>query len=172
MNPSVIEHAPPATSVPETVENVYLPKVAVLDRVVNEIQEVKTFFWHFEDAAEQRAFRRFRPGQFAQVSLFGVGEFPTSLPPSPTEDETFFTVRQVGSCTSALHAAEAGRQIRGARALRQRLSDGGVSRQEPRLRCRGDWPDSFALRHRVRAREPRHTTSASRFSTAPRRRMN
>ena len=61
----------------------YLPKVAVLDRVVSEIKEVKTFFWHFEDAAEQRAFKRFRPGQFAQVSLFGVGEFPTSLPPSP-----------------------------------------------------------------------------------------
>jgi len=84
-------------------ENVYLPKTAVLDRVVSEISEVKTFYWHFEDSSEQKAFRRFRPGQFAQVSLFGVGEFPTSLPPSPTEDETFFTVRQVGSCTSALH---------------------------------------------------------------------
>ena len=98
----------PATSDPEIVENVYLPKVAVLDRVVSEIQEVKTFYWHFEDTAEQRAFKRFRPGQFAQVSLFGVGEFPTSLPPSPTEDETFFTVRQVGSCTSALHRLKPG----------------------------------------------------------------
>ena len=64
------------------MENVYLPKAAVLDRVVDEIHEVKTFYWHFEDAAEQAAFRRFRPGQFAQVSLFGVGEFPTSLPPT------------------------------------------------------------------------------------------
>jgi NAD(P)H-flavin reductase len=108
MNPSLIEHAPPETSVPEVIENVYLPKVAVLDRVVNEIKEVNTFVWHFEDAGEQRAFKRFLPGQFAQVSLFGVGEFPTSLPPSPTEDETFFTVRQVGSCTSALHALKPG----------------------------------------------------------------
>jgi sulfhydrogenase subunit gamma (sulfur reductase) len=89
-------------------ENIYLPKTAVLDRVVSEIAEVKTFFWRFEDPAEQKAFKRFRPGQFAQVSLFGVGEFPTSLPPSPTEDETFFTVRQVGSCTSALHSLKAG----------------------------------------------------------------
>ena len=108
MNPSAIEHVPPATTAPEIIENIYLPKVAVLDRVVDEIHEVKTFYWHFEDPAEQRAFRRFRPGQFAQVSLFGVGEFPTSLPPSPTEDATFFTVRQVGSCTSALHALKAG----------------------------------------------------------------
>jgi NAD(P)H-flavin reductase len=104
MNPSATEITP---TLPAT-ENVYLPKVAVLDRVVSEIAEVKTFCWHFEDPAEQRAFKRFRPGQFAQVSLFGVGEFPTSLPPSPTEDETFFTVRQVGSCTSALHQLKPG----------------------------------------------------------------
>jgi len=108
MNPYAIEHEALMNHAPETVENVYLPKVAVLDRVVSEIHEVKTFYWHFEDSAEQRAFKRFRPGQFAQVSLFGVGEFPTSLPPSPTEDETFFTVRQVGSCTSALHRLKRG----------------------------------------------------------------
>jgi len=89
-------------------ENVYLPKTAVLERVVSEIADVKTFYWRFEDPGEQRAFQRFRPGQFAQVSLFGVGEFPTSLPPSPTEEQTFFTVRQVGSCTSALHRLQPG----------------------------------------------------------------
>jgi NAD(P)H-flavin reductase len=92
-------------------ENVYLPKTAVLERVVCEIPEVKTFYWHFQEVAEQKAFQRFRPGQFAQVSLFGVGEFPTSLPPSPTEQETFFTVRQVGSCTSALHRLNPGDQF-------------------------------------------------------------
>jgi len=91
-----------------STENVYLPKVAVLDRVSDEIPEVKTFHWHFVDPFEQEAFRHFRPGQFAQVSLFGVGEFPASLPPSPTEGETFFTVRQVGSCTAALHQLKEG----------------------------------------------------------------
>src|ERR1700739_494573 len=107
MSSSVIESVT-CPGIPAPAENVYLPKVAVLDRVVEEIHDVKTFTWHFEDPAEQRAFKRFRPGQFAQVSLFGVGEFPTSLPPSPTEDETFFTVRQVGSCTSALHQLKPG----------------------------------------------------------------
>ena len=92
-------------------ENVYLPKVAVLDRIVPEIPEVDTFYWHFQDAAAQKAFRQFRPGQFAEVSLFGTGEFPTSLPPSPTEDETFFTVRKVGSCTNALHALKPGEKF-------------------------------------------------------------
>ncbi len=106
--PAIFEPASPLSVAAETIENVYLPKVAVLDRIVDEIKEVRTFYWHFEDAAEQCAFKRFLPGQFAQVSLFGTGEFPTSLPPSPSEDETFFTVRQVGSCTSALHALRAG----------------------------------------------------------------
>ncbi len=92
----------------QSSENIYLPKVAILDRVTDEIEEVKTFYWHFEDEAEQKAFKRFRPGQFAEVSLFGIGEFPTSLPPSPTEDETFFTVRSVGSCTAALHQLKPG----------------------------------------------------------------
>ncbi|MBN2506124.1 MAG: FAD/NAD(P)-binding protein [Verrucomicrobia bacterium] len=92
-------------------DNVYLPKLAVLDRVVDEIAEVKTFYWHFENPDEQKAFRRFRPGQFAQVSLFGAGEFPASLPPSPTEHDTFFTVRNVGSCTAALHQLQPGERF-------------------------------------------------------------
>jgi NAD(P)H-flavin reductase len=89
-------------------ENVYLPKIALLDRVVEEIADVKTFYWHFEDPAEQAAFRKFLPGQFAQVSVFGAGEFPASLPPSPTEEELFFTVRRVGSVTAALHQLRPG----------------------------------------------------------------
>ena len=93
------------------LENIYLPKVAILDRVADEIAEVKTFYWHFADPREQAAFKRFRPGQFAQVTLFGAGEFPASLPPSPTEDETFFTIRQVGSCTTALHQLKPGDQF-------------------------------------------------------------
>ena len=93
---------------PSANDNIYLPKIAVLDRVVDDIAEVKTFYWHFEDSAAQAAFKHFKPGQFAQVSLFGIGEFPASLPPSPTEDETFFTIRQVGSCTAALHALKPG----------------------------------------------------------------
>ncbi len=96
---------------PPGVDNIYLPQTAVLDRVVSEIPEVKTFYWRFADPAAQSAFKRFRPGQFAQVSLWGAGEFPASLPPSPTEDETFFTIRQVGSCTAALHQLKPGDQF-------------------------------------------------------------
>jgi len=89
-------------------ENVYLPRMAILDRTEEEIADVRTFYWHFEDPAEQTAFKRFRPGQFAQVSVFGVGEFPASLPPSPTESDFFFTVRKVGTVTAALHQLKPG----------------------------------------------------------------
>jgi len=91
-----------------TTENIYLPKTAVIDRITDNIQDVKTFYWRFEDPAEQAAFKKFKPGQFAQVSLFGIGEFPLSLPPSPTEEEVFFTCRTVGTCSSALHKLKAG----------------------------------------------------------------
>jgi NAD(P)H-flavin reductase len=89
-------------------DNVYVPQIAVLDRVVEEIADVRTFYWHFEDPDAQAAFRRFLPGQFAQVSVFGTGEFPASLPPSPTETDLFFTVRKVGSVTAGLHALQPG----------------------------------------------------------------
>jgi NAD(P)H-flavin reductase len=92
-------------------DNIYLPKIAVLDRVVDEIPDVKTFHWHFLNPDDQLAFNQFLPGQFAQVSLFGTGEFPASLPPSPTENQTFFTIRQVGSCTASLHNLKPGAQF-------------------------------------------------------------
>lgn len=92
-------------------ENVYLPKVATIYRVADEIEDVKTFYWRFNDPEANVAFRRFMPGQFAMVSVFGVGEIAASLPPSPTEDETFFTIRKVGSVTEALHALKPGAVI-------------------------------------------------------------
>jgi len=91
--------------------NVYLPRVAVLERIVDEIAEVRSFYWRFEDPEEQERFRDFRPGQFAQVSVFGVGEFPASLPMSPTEGELFFTIRRVGSVTAGLHALGVGERL-------------------------------------------------------------
>ncbi|NLI00067.1 MAG: oxidoreductase [Chthonomonadales bacterium] len=88
--------------------NVYLPRPAILDRVEDEIADVRSFYWHFEDPADDERFAGFLPGQFAQVSVIGAGEFPASLPPSPTERERFFTVRKVGSVTDALHALKPG----------------------------------------------------------------
>ena len=98
--------------------NLYEPKMAVLEEVRDEIQDVKTFYWHFENQNDQKTFRAFMPGQFAQVSIFGAGEIPLSLPPSPTEDRLFFTTRKVGNVTAAMHQLKAWRPLRSAGPLR------------------------------------------------------
>ena len=92
-----------------TTQNIYLPKPATVYKIVDEIQQVKTFYWRFDDPEEQKLFKsRFRPGQICQISFFGIGEMPLSMPPSPTEDEVFFTCRKVGVCSTALHAMKPG----------------------------------------------------------------
>jgi sulfhydrogenase subunit gamma (sulfur reductase) len=52
------------------------------------------------------------PGQFVEVSLFGVGEAPISLASSPTQRGTFdLCVRNVGRVTAALHRLETGDEL-------------------------------------------------------------
>ncbi len=132
-------------------QNLYEPKMAVMDDIRDEIQDVKTFFWHFENPEDQKAFRSFMPGQFAQMNVLGAGEIAISLPPSPTEDKLFFTTRKVGSVTAAMHADEARRPLRRARPLRQRVPDEGLFRAQPHHRRRRHRPDPAPLGDHVRA---------------------
>jgi sulfite reductase subunit B len=50
------------------------------------------------------------PGQFVEVSLFGIGEAPISISSSPSRSNGTFElcVRRVGDVTSAMHALEPG----------------------------------------------------------------
>ena len=51
-----------------------------------------------------------RPGQFVEVSVFGVGEAPISISSSPSRSNSIFElcVRKVGDVTSALHSLVVG----------------------------------------------------------------
>ena len=52
------------------------------------------------------------PGQFVEVSLFGVGEAPISIASSPTKRGTFdLCVRAVGKFTNALHKLKEGDEV-------------------------------------------------------------
>jgi sulfite reductase subunit B len=52
------------------------------------------------------------PGQFVELSLFGVGEAPISLCSSPTQLDSFeLCVRAAGRLTQALHKLKAGDEI-------------------------------------------------------------
>jgi sulfite reductase subunit B len=53
-----------------------------------------------------------RPGQFIEVSIFGVGEAPISICSSPTQEDSFeLCVRKAGNLTGALHKLEAGAAV-------------------------------------------------------------
>lgn len=52
------------------------------------------------------------PGQFVEVSLFGIGEAPISISSSPSRSNGSFElcVRKVGDVTGAMHDLEADRK--------------------------------------------------------------
>lgn len=67
------------------------------------------------EPAGKTHFADYRPGQFAFVSAFGVGEAPFGLASTPSQSETLeFGIAQLGTVTSALHSYPVG-QIVGVR---------------------------------------------------------
>lgn len=90
-------------------ESVYLPtKAQILD--VRELTELEKLF----TIALPKGFSlNHKPGQFMQVSLFGIGEAPISISSSPSRSNGKFEmcVRRVGDLTNALHCLEPGDSI-------------------------------------------------------------
>ncbi len=89
---------------------VTVPAVAVIDEIRDEIEDVRTFYFRFEDHDLERFFR-VRSGQFVMCTVFGAGEFAVSLPFSPERDRRHLSVRAVGKVTRGLHALRPGDKI-------------------------------------------------------------
>jgi NAD(P)H-flavin reductase len=90
------------------MENPFLPDLAQIAAIRDETSDTKTFTLGFLDPARWEAFR-YRPGQFAEVSVFGAGEAPFCLASPRQGADTFdITVRAVGAVTDALHALAVG----------------------------------------------------------------
>jgi NAD(P)H-flavin reductase len=87
--------------------SIYLPEVATLKQ-----KKVMTpFDSFFEFELKDRSLGHL-PGQFAEISIPGIGEAPISISSPPTEDNKFeMVIRNVGSVTSAIHAMEPGEMI-------------------------------------------------------------
>jgi NAD(P)H-flavin reductase len=93
--------------------NPYLPYPARIGEsiVENAARDIKTFRLAFEAPADAAAFQ-YLPGQFAELSLPGVGEAPFGIASSPTESgHLLFSVKRVGLFTSELHSLEPGAPI-------------------------------------------------------------
>jgi NAD(P)H-flavin reductase len=93
--------------------NPYLPYPARLDETIveNESKDIKTFRLAMEDPADAAAFE-YLPGQFAELSLPGVGEAPFGIASSPTETGyLLFSIKRTGLFTEELHSLEPGARL-------------------------------------------------------------
>jgi len=91
---------------PEMSENIYLPRMATIQSMKPETIDVTTFRVTIDDSDGNGKFE-YKSGQFAEVSVLGVGEAPISITSSPTRPEAIeFSIRRVGELTNALHELE------------------------------------------------------------------
>lgn len=95
----------------ERPENPYLPELATVREVIRETAAIQTLRITLDDEERMRAFT-FRPGQVAQLSVFGVGEATFVINSPPTRKETLqFSVMRVGEVTQRIHQLRPGDPI-------------------------------------------------------------
>jgi NAD(P)H-flavin reductase len=91
--------------------NVYLPHIAVIEKIVEESPSVLNFHFNFKDEKLREEFT-FTSGQFGEYSVFGVGEATFCISSSPTRrDHLEAAVARVGRVTNTLHRLGVGAEI-------------------------------------------------------------
>lgn len=87
--------------------DIYLPQMATITkrRMLNGTE----LFLHLEMDSGQDF--QYKPGQFVEVSLAGIGEAPISISSSPTQKGLELVVRNVGSLTKAIHKLQVGDKL-------------------------------------------------------------
>ena len=91
--------------------NVYLPHIVVIEKIIEETPDTRTFHFNFKDKKLAEEFT-FESGQFGEYSVFGIGEAPFCISSSPTRcDHLEFAVKRVGRVTNALHRLSVGTEI-------------------------------------------------------------
>jgi NAD(P)H-flavin reductase len=92
-------------------ENIYMPHIATITEIRQEAtgeRGIKTFKVRINDDEVKKNFVH-KPGQYALLSVFGVGESVISIASPPTwKDFLEFTIMRVGNVTSALHMMNVG----------------------------------------------------------------
>ncbi len=89
-------------------DDIYLPETATVVRV-EPVTSLECFFELKLDTGRELGHM---PGQFVEVSLFGIGEAPISVSSSPTQNGSFqMVVRNVGNVTRAMHGLKPGDKV-------------------------------------------------------------
>ena len=90
------------------LDSIYLPTLAEVTRTEQLTKMEKLFEIRLKNGRELGH----QPGQFVEVSLFGIGEAPISVSSSPTKRGSFeLAVRSVGNVTKALHQMNPGASL-------------------------------------------------------------
>jgi len=91
--------------------NVYLPHIAVIEKIIEETPAVRTYHFNFKDEKLRQEFT-FESGQFGEYSVFGAGEATFCISSSPTRrDHLEFAVQRVGKVTNAMDKLGVGAEI-------------------------------------------------------------
>lgn len=93
------------------MKNDLAPKPAVIQKIVDETADTKTFTLTFTDPLDQQSFL-YRPGQFVEVSVLGEGEAPISITSSPSRQGFIeLSIKRVGQLTEVVHRLTPGTVI-------------------------------------------------------------
>ena len=89
-----------------SASSLYRPHLSTIVQIEQETPDTQTFFLSANGLGWQRDYQ---PGQFVELSVFGVGEAPFCIAQSPTRSEFIeVTVRRTGSVTNRLHTYQPG----------------------------------------------------------------
>jgi len=91
--------------------SLYAPDIATITDVKTLTPTEKQFTLQFDDDEKKKNWS-FLPGQFVELTVFGIGEAPFSIPSSPNEKGTFeLCIRNIGSVSGALHRLDKGAKV-------------------------------------------------------------
>jgi NAD(P)H-flavin reductase len=89
-------------------KDIYLPETATIVKTKT-MTETEAYFHIKLDSGNPLGHM---PGQFAEISVAGIGEAPISISSSPTMDDGFeMVIRKAGNVTSAIHKLTEGTKV-------------------------------------------------------------
>lgn len=91
--------------------SIYVPEIATITKIEQVSPTEKLFDIKIDNPESQKAFD-FLPGQFVELTVFGLGEAPFSIPSSPNNKDYFqLCIRDIGNVSGALHRMNPGDRI-------------------------------------------------------------
>jgi len=93
------------------MQTIYTPDIARITRIESVTPSEKIFDISFVEKEAQKRFN-FLPGQFVELTVFGVGEAPFSITSNPNNKDKFqLCIRSVGSVSQAIHNLKEGSKV-------------------------------------------------------------